>query len=165
MGTGGVFLRKIRAKVSDQPTGFVWIEKGRLAASGYPASRTQLEWLSALGIGSILTLTEDPLPNQWVKGLKLTVERLPMKDHWVPDPATLDRAASYIQREVKGGKSVLVHCLAGEGRTGCVLAAYLIKERGVSADEAMKTLRRIKPTFIEWSQEKAIVDYGRTAKP
>ncbi len=165
MGTGGVFLRKIRAKVSDQPTGFVWIEKGRLAASGYPASRTQLEWLSDHGIGSVLTLTEDPLPNQWVKGLKLTVEHLPMKDHWVPDAATLDRAASYVQREVKGGNSVLVHCLAGEGRTGCVLAGYLIKERGVSADEAMKTLRRIKPAFIEWSQEKAIVDYGRAAKP
>ncbi len=165
MGTGGVFLRKLRARVSDVPTGFVWIEEGRLAASGYPASRTQLEWLSRQGINSILTLTERPLPDEWVKGLPFTIEHVTMKDHWVPDAATLDKTASYVQREVKRGRTVLVHCLAGEGRTGCVLAAYLIKERGISADEAMKTLRKIKPAFIEWSQEKAIVDYGHAAKP
>ncbi|MGD1055137.1 MAG: protein tyrosine phosphatase, partial [Nitrososphaerales archaeon] len=66
MGTGGLFLRKLRARVSDQPTGFVWVEKGKLAGSGYPASRSQLEWLRNQGIKAILTLTEDPLPGQWL---------------------------------------------------------------------------------------------------
>jgi protein-tyrosine phosphatase len=62
------------------------------------------------------------------------------------------------------GKTILVHCLAGEGRTGCVLAAYLIKDRGVSADEAIKVLRRIKPSFVERDQEKAVLNYERVTR-
>ena len=152
-------MRRLRARVSDQPTGFVWVERGKLAASGYPASRRQLEWLVGQGIGSVLTLTPEPLLREWAEGLPLEVEHLPMTDHQVPKAGTLERGASFIQNQVDGGKRVLVHCLAGEGRTGCVLAAYLIKDRRVGATEALKTLRAIKPEFVEWAQEKALRDY------
>ena len=162
MGTGGLFLRRLRARVSDQPTGFVWVEKGKLAASGYPASRSQLVWLVDHGIDSILTLTPEPLPKEWVKGLPLEVEHLPMIDHQMPKVDTLERGASFIQNQVDGGKTVLVHCLAGEGRTGCVLGAYLIKDRRVGATEALKMLRKVKPEFVEWAQEKALYSYGTT---
>ncbi len=165
MGTGGLFLRKLRARVSDQPTGFVWVEKDRLAGSGYPASRSQLEWLQGQGIKTILTLTENPLPAQWLDGLGFEVRHIPMKDHQVPDAASLEEAATFIRDKVKNDKATLVHCLAGEGRTGCVLAAYLIKDKGVAADEAIKVLRRIKPGFVERNQEKAVLDYERIARP
>ncbi len=165
MGTGGLFLRKLRAKVSDQPTGFVWVEKGKLAGSGYPASRSQLEWLAGQRIKTILTLTEDPLPDHWLHGLDFEVRHIPMKDHQAPDAARLEEAATFVRDEVKNGRTTLVHCLAGEGRTGCVLAAYLIKDRGITADEAIRALRRIKPGFVEREQEKAVLDYGRIAQP
>jgi len=165
LGTGGLFLRKLRARVSDHPTGFVWVEKGKLAGSGYPASRSQLEWLRDQGIRAILTLTENSLPGQWLDGLALEVLHVPMKDHQAPDAASLDEAATFIRDKVKDGKTTLVHCLAGEGRTGCVLAAYLIKERGIAADEAIRTLRRIKPSFVEREQEEAVLDYGRMTQP
>lgn len=165
MGTGGLFLRKLRARVSDQPTGFVWVEKGRLAGSGYPASRNQLEWLRNQGIKTILTLTENPLPSQWLDGLTLEVHHIPMKDHQAPDAASLEEAATFIRDKVKDGKTTLVHCLAGEGRTGCALAAYLIKDRGISADEAIRALRLIRPSFVERDQEKAVLDYERMEWP
>ena len=159
MGTGGLFLRKLRARVSEQPTGFVWVEKGKLAASGYPASRSQLEWLVAQGINSILTLTPEPLPQEWVEGLSLQVEHLPMVDHRVPEVGSLDRGASFVQSQVNGGKTVLVHCLAGEGRTGCVLVAYLVRDRAIGVAEALEILRDIKPRFVEWAQEKSLLEY------
>jgi atypical dual specificity phosphatase len=165
LGTGGVFLRKVRARVFEKPTGFVWIEKGRLAGSGYPASRGQLEWLSGHGINVILTLTENPLPDDWLEGLPLKTEHIPMKDHGAPDVASLEKAVSFLQGQLKEGRVVLVHCLAGEGRTGCVLAAYLVMEKKVGAEEAIRTLRRIKPLFVEWSQEKAVLEYVATVKP
>lgn len=164
MGTGGLFLRKLRARVSDQPTGFVWVEKGKLAGSGYPASRSQLEWLRNQGIKAILTLTEDPLPGQWLDGLAFEVHHIPMRDHQTPDATSLEKAATFVQDKVNDGKATLVHCLAGEGRTGCVLAAYLIKDRRVAAGEAIRVLRRIKPSFVERDQEKAVLDYGRMAQ-
>jgi len=165
LGTGGLFFRRLRARFSDHPTGFVWVEKGRLAGSGYPASRSQLEWLRGQGIRAILTLTENSLPGQWLDGLAFEVRHVPMKDHQAPDTASLYEAATFVRDEVKEGKTTLVHCLAGEGRTGCVLAAYLIKERGVAAEEAIRTLRRIKPGFLEREQEKAVLDYGRMTQP
>jgi rhodanese/phosphatase family protein len=160
LGTGGLFLRKLRAKVSDEPTGFVWVEKGRLAASGYPSSRGQVEWLIAQGIGSILTLTPDPLPPEYTEGLPLELGHVPMQDHGPPRAASLDEAVSFIKESERSGRAVVVHCLAGEGRTGCVLAAYEIKVKGMGAAEALESIRQVKPEFVERSQEKAVFDYA-----
>jgi atypical dual specificity phosphatase len=159
LGAGGLFLRKLRAKVSDEPTGFVWVEKDRLAGSGYPSSRGQLEWLVAHGVDSILTLTTSPLAKEWVAGLPLTLGHVPMQDHAAPDVDGLNRGVNFIREQASAGKTVLVHCVAGEGRTGCVLAAYLMKEKGMNADDALKSLRAIKPAFVEWAQERALKDY------
>jgi len=159
LGTGGLFLRRLRAKVWDEPTGFVWVEKGRLAGSGYPASRAQVEWLAKNGIRSILTLTETPLPAEWSEGLSLKVGHVSMNDHEMPSVEQMDRGVEFIEGEVKAGRAVLVHCLAGEGRTGCVLSAYLIRSRRIGADEAMADLRKLKPGFVEWRQEKAIHEF------
>jgi atypical dual specificity phosphatase len=160
MGTGGVFLRKLRAKVADEPTGFVWVEKGKLAASGYPASRAQVEWFVKKGIGSILTLTEQPLPKERLEGLDVVAGHVSMKDHQSPDFASLSEGVSFIEGQVKVGRAVVVHCLAGEGRTGCVLSAYLIRTRKIGADQAMEELRRLKPEFVEWQQEKAVHEFA-----
>jgi atypical dual specificity phosphatase len=164
LGTGGFFLRKLRAKVSDEPTGFVWVEKDKLAGSGYPSSRGQLQWLVAQGIDSILTLTPRPLAEEWTAGLPLTLGHVPMQDHAAPDVSSLNMGVNFIIEQAKAGKTVLVHCLAGEGRTGCVLAAYLMREKGMSPDEALRSLREIKPAFVEWAQEKTLKDYETNLK-
>ncbi len=160
MGTGGLFLRRLRANVSDKPTGFVWVKEGKLAGSGYPASRKQLEWLTRSGIGSILTLTENPLPAEWLQGTKVESLHIPMGDHSVPGVESMGRGVDFIAQQLGRGRTVAVHCLAGEGRTGCVLAAYLIREEGASADEALRILRRVKPGFVERAQEKAVRDFA-----
>ncbi|MDA4120292.1 MAG: dual specificity protein phosphatase family protein [Thaumarchaeota archaeon] len=164
MGTGGLFLRKLRAKVADEPTGFVWIEKRKLAGSGYPASKKQLEWITAQGIDVVLTLTEKPLPSELTDGIRMEFVHLSMRDHGVPVPSTLDQGATLVQTRIGEGKNVLVHCLAGEGRTGCVLAAYLIMTRRIGGDEAISILRDIKPTFVEWQQEPAMRNYAEEVK-
>jgi protein-tyrosine phosphatase len=92
-------------------------------------------------------------------GLPLELMHLPMQDHGVPTSDTLAEGAKLIHDKLAEGKTVLVHCLAGQGRTGCVLAAFLVKERGKSAGDAIRTLRKVKPTFVEPAQEKAIANY------
>jgi atypical dual specificity phosphatase len=159
MGKGGAFLRKARAKVSDVPTGFVWVEQGRLAASGYPASRGQLEWLVGKGITSVLTLTPAPLPKAMVDGLPLKLLHLPMEDHAVPSVETLSKGARLVRESLLGGDDLVVHCLAGEGRTGSVLAAYLMEERKLTSAEALADLRKIKPLFVEHQQEIALREF------
>lgn len=165
MGTGGVFLRKLRAKITDAPTGFVWVERGKLAGSGYPASRTQVEWLVKSGIRSILTLTSEPLPSEWTEGFSITSGHVAMEDHEAPSLAATKRGVDFVVEQLNQRRPVVVHCLAGEGRTGCVLAAYLIRARGVGAKEAMETLRKIKPEFVEQRQEKSVYEYAESMPP
>lgn len=160
MGTGGLFLRKLRARVADEPTGFVWVEKGKLAGSGYPASRSQVEWLANSGIRSILSLTEDPIPARWTEGMDLVAGHVVMLDHLPPGLESLAEGVDFITRQRGEGRPVLVHCLAGEGRTGCVLAAHLIKTKGLGADEAMAQVRKLKPEFVERKQEKAVRNFA-----
>jgi len=160
MGTGGLFLRRLRARVSDRPTGFVWVERGRLAGTGYPSSRGQLRWLIDQGVSSILTLTPDPLPKDLTEGLPLTLGHVPMQDHAPPDQPSLDAAVKFLTERLGEGKSVAVHCLAGEGRTGCVLAAYLIKTKGMAADDALRSIRELKPELVESRQESSVREFA-----
>ena len=160
MGTGGKFLRRLRARVEDEPTGFVWVEDHALAGTGYPASRAQVEWLVNNGIGSLLTLTEDPLPAEWLEGLEIRSGHIPMKDHEPPSLDSIERGVEFIQGQARDGRAVAVHCLAGEGRTGCVLSAYLIRTRGLDAGQAIARLRELKPGFVERRQEKSVYDFA-----
>ena len=160
MGTGGLFLRKVRARISDQPTGFLWVEHGKVAASGYPASRRQLEWVKRQGIDTVLTLTENPLPAEWTTGISMSFEHVPMDDHAPPSLESLGEAVSVVQGEVRRDRKVLVHCLAGQGRTMCVIAAYLIKDRAAKPQDAIATLRSLRPGAVESGQESAVVDYA-----
>ena len=159
-----MFLRRLRAKVASQPTGFVWIEKGKLAGSGYPASRNQVEWLTRAGVRSILSLTEQPLPAAWTEGLDITTGHVSMADHQPPSVEAMGEGVSFIEGELAAGRPVLVHCLAGEGRTGCVLAAYLVRTGGVGAEEAIAALRKLKPEFVERRQERAVREFASEQK-
>jgi hypothetical protein len=159
LGTAGVLLRRIRSIVRSEPTGFVWVERGRLAASGYPASRQQLAWAKKMGIGSVLTLTEEPLPSDWFVGLGMNAIHVPMEDHRPPSVQSLEAAVSRLEEELGAGRAVLVHCLAGVGRTMCVVSAYLIKSRRMTAAEALGFVRRIKPGSVERSQEDSLMKY------
>jgi len=164
LGRGGLFLRKVRARVSDRPTGFLWVERGRVAASGYPASRRQLEWVKRQGVDTVLTLTEEPLPADLTSGISMSFEHVPMNDHAPPSLESLDEAATIVQGEVQRGRRVLVHCLAGQGRTMCAIAAYLIKVRASDPDDAIAALRSLRPGAVESGQERAVFDYAKSLR-
>jgi atypical dual specificity phosphatase len=53
---------------------------------------------------------------------------------------------------------VLVHCAAGKGRTGTVLAAYFIKNDGLTPMEAVKKLRGMRPGSIQSERQEMAIN-------
>lgn len=62
-------------------------------------------------------------------------------------------------------QAVGVHCALGFGRTGTMLACYLVKERGLAAGDAIAEIRRLRPGSIEtYEQEKAVFQFYQRTK-
>ena len=132
-------------------------------ASGDLAARLDddLAWLRAQGVGAVLSLTETPLPAEALARHNLAALHLPVDDMTAPTPEQFDRALTFIDQQRVKGHSVVAHCKMGQGRTGAVLAAYLIRG-GVSADAAMRELRAICPGALSApEQERALHAFAK----
>jgi predicted protein tyrosine phosphatase len=62
-------------------------------------------------------------------------------------PAACDAIAAALAER----RAVIVHCLAGQQRSPAVIAAYLMRERGWSPEEAVRFVRFKKPDAFFWS--------------
>lgn len=142
------------------PYGFSWVDPPLLAALGRP-DEADLAWLREQGVQVVLTLTEHPLPRAWVNDAGLMAVHIPVPDMEAPSERQLRTAVGTIERAKKSGLGVAVHCAAGKGRTGTVLAAYLVSQ-GMSAGEAIRKVRELRPGSVEThEQEQAVREWER----
>lgn len=144
-----------------QPRAFSWIEKPELAALARPESPAEMVWLREQGIDLLISLTEDPPNSRWVNDAGLLLLHVPVIDMEAPTQDELDRCVSSIFKANERNMGVAVHCGAGLGRTGVVLAGYFVM-KGLTAKNAIARVRRLRPGSIETEdQEQAITAYAR----
>jgi atypical dual specificity phosphatase len=148
--------------VSDRPTNFSWVTEGKLAGSGLPVTQDEFKWVVDKGIKSIVTVREVPLPSRWIDGTDIDYLHLMVEDYGVPNMEVLDEAVNYIDKKIQSGKPVLVHCAAGKGRTGALLAAYMIKKENLTAEQAIEKIRLMRPGSVQSvTQETALSMYEK----
>ncbi|WP_161880506.1 cyclin-dependent kinase inhibitor 3 family protein [Deinococcus alpinitundrae] len=90
----------------------------------------------------------------------LTVRRYPIVDQNVPsDPTTFAALVDELYAELQAGKTIVVHCLGGLGRSG-TLAACLLIRAGLGAQQAIDLTRSCRPGAIENRQPEFVKQYG-----
>lgn len=145
---------------------FGWVIEGELAGSGRPCTKGELVWLKGQGVEAIVSLTESSLRRDkillpWLDELGFEYHHIPIADHTAPEGSQIDEFIEFIKMMRGGKKPILVHCAGGYGRTGTMLACYLVS-MGHNPRVAMDEVRRKRPYSIEENaQEESVFEYGR----
>lgn len=116
--------------------------------SAVDAFADDLPALVDAGIGAVVCLLNLPQVAPLYRSANLAFLLMPIPDGGVPSVEQAMEVVAFIESQRAGGRCVAVHCEAGLGRTGTVLAAYLISQ-GTSAEEAIRRIREIEPAAIE----------------
>lgn len=103
--------------------------------------RKEMKELEKYGIKTILNLRNYHSDNDEAKGTGLVLERLAMNAGEVNEGNIL-KAMRIIK---ESPKPVLIHCLHGSDRTGCMVASYRIIFQGWTKENAIRELRN--PVF------------------
>ena len=159
----GDVWRKVHGTITGKPDNFSWLLENKLAGSAIPTSIDEVQWAIDQGVKSIISIREEPLDGSWIKGVKYL--HVHSNDMGVPEFVDLVSAVDFIHNRITNDEPVMVHCLAGMGRTGTLLACYLIKHQKMSADEALQKVREERPGSIQsFPQEEIIFQFEKSLK-
>ena len=144
------------------PDGFSWIDKPHVAAMAQPAALDEYRWLREHGIQFVICLTEDPPRRSWINEAGLFSLHIPVEDMQPPSQHQIDLGMAAIDKANANHFAVGVHCTAGLGRTGTLLACWLVHHEGLSARDAITRVRRLRPGSIETDEQSdAVVEFAR----
>lgn len=137
------------------PRGFVWLIGGKVAGTPYPgilhSVHQDLQTLRSAGITRLVSLTETPFDAELAANYNIQCTAVPMPDMHAPSLQDAWFLCHEMDRYLQNGETVAVHCKAGLGRTGTVLALYWIwlQAGKVSGLDAMKYVRQQEVGMIQ----------------
>ena len=141
---------------------FSWVVHGFLAGAEGPARPGDLLYLKQQGIRAIVRMEEQTISGEAMELIDLYE---PVADFTPPDLEQIQRMVRFIQEQIETWqRPTAVTCYAGIGRTGTVLACYLVHE-GNSPDNAVSKVRQLRPGSIQTrEQEDAVHQYAEWLK-
>lgn len=144
----------------DQITPQLWL-------GGAPHYPRDYQFLLDNGITAVLNIRaerDDDLDHY----LKHTIryKQLKVLDVTVPSEEMIELGVEFVREQVDDGRTVLIHCAKGRGRSATILAAYLMRHEGMSFDQANETMKSKRPlTKLEGRHRHRLEKWADTSKP
>lgn len=138
-------IRYYHEKFNDNPWFSQITPEGELRETlwlgGAPTYDRDYQFLVDHGIDAIVDI-RDERTSDLVFYAQHGIEQIKLKvpDVTVPPPEILDEGVRWMEEQVAQGRSVLVHCAKGRGRSATLMAAYLIKVHEYSYEQAQALL-------------------------
>jgi hypothetical protein len=131
-----------------------WVVPGRLVAGEWPVPH--LDWLARRGVSVLVNLTDHEYRDD-----RFRIHEIPVPDGAAPGDAQIREFCRLVERELAVPRTVYVHCLAGCGRTGPMMACYLVYQDRLDPLEAIRHVREIRACSVETAaQAEAVIQWG-----
>lgn len=144
------------------PRGFHWIQRNQLAATPRPGLTADLvhdlKALRKVQIDHLVTLEESKtVPEDIAATEGISITHMPIDDMQPPtDKEQTLELMQEIQHRIEQGERVAVHCRGGLGRTGTILASYLVFS-GMKPEQAINKVRCADQRMIQSSGQETFV--------
>jgi hypothetical protein len=112
----------------------------------------ELPALWQAGVRAIVCLLNMPSAALAYSSAGFNFQCLPIADGDAPSLKQGDTFLRFVAAEHQLGRAVAVHCEAGIGRTGVMLAAYLVAS-GVAPEQALQRVRSLRPGAVETGRQ------------
>lgn len=140
---------------------FSWVLDEELGGSQGPAGMRDLFYLYQQDVRAMIRMEERTISSDGGGMLDIVDMFVPVPDFTPPTQEQIGRMIEFIDVQKEAGRPVAVSCYAGIGRTGTVLACYLVS-RGAWPGDAVEEVRRLRPGSIQTpEQEAAVFEYAR----
>ena len=112
----------------------------------------ELPTLHEIGVRAVVCLLNIPSDQALYEWAGFAYACLPIPDGWPPTPIQAWDFIRFVDDQRAQAHPVAVHCEAGLGRTGTMLAAYLIA-KGESAATAIERVRAVERVAVETNRQ------------
>lgn len=142
---------------------FAYVQDNIIAGCAHPDSFGDVEEalldIKVRGFGALVSLDEEGLDPELVIQAGIAYLHIPIPDFAAPELEQVEKFIDFAEGQRALDRPLLLHCRGGYGRTGTMIAAWLISQ-GSSASEAVELVRSKRPGSIETrGQERFLMDF------